>query len=619
MHARLLTTHSTVSGPENVRGARVVGYRRLLVALIAVLFSAALLISNPVGTQALTTPRAANTAGSAPIGSTAYAVPTGAVFVSPSGNDAGTGRATSPVRSVNRAVALAPDGGTIVLRAGIYHQSVSIQTKRVTIQNYPHEPVWLDGSSPVTGWVAQGAVWRKDGWTTRFDHSPTYTRGAPDSTSPNWAFINPAYPRAAYPDQVWIDGVPMRQVASLALVAAGRFYLDETTSRLYVGTNPVNHAVAATTIAKAISVQSTGTVLRGFGVMRYGPSVWHMGAITLERPNIIVENMVIADSATTGISAIAAGITMRATTVQRSGMLGIHASTADGLQLLSVASNSNNTERFNQAPVSGGFKIGKSRGILVKNGTFNYNYGPGGWFDCSAYDMKVVGNNFKGNAGHGMSFEISAKALFADNLVVGNTGFGVKVNNTSSVNVWNNTFVGNGRPINLVQDSRRASPVTTANRADHDLRQLLPDPTVTWLLGPVVVSNNVMGQQRSSGNCMLCVEDYSHLRTAAQMGIRSNGNVYNRPTGAPGWAVVWSRGSTNINPSVYTSLLQFSSATGQDRSRYAVDGIVVVSPTTGVPYAAVTSRQLTVAQVLPAAIAAATGRSATSRHLGAWL
>ena len=56
------------------------------------------------------------------------------------------------------------------------------------------------------------AAWRADGWTAQFDHSPTYTKGAPDNTAANWSFVNASYPMAAYPDQLWIDGVaqPMR-------------------------------------------------------------------------------------------------------------------------------------------------------------------------------------------------------------------------------------------------------------------------------------------------------------------------------------------------------------------------------------------------------------------------
>ena len=37
-----------------------------------------------------------------------------------------------------------------------------------TIQAYPGEAVWLDGSSAVTDWVKSGNVWVKSGWTAAF-------------------------------------------------------------------------------------------------------------------------------------------------------------------------------------------------------------------------------------------------------------------------------------------------------------------------------------------------------------------------------------------------------------------------------------------------------------------
>ena len=43
---------------------------------------------------------------------------------------------------------------------------------------------------------------------------------------------------AAYPDQVWIDGVAQRQVGSRDAVVAGTFFVDTAAHRLYLGTNP---------------------------------------------------------------------------------------------------------------------------------------------------------------------------------------------------------------------------------------------------------------------------------------------------------------------------------------------------------------------------------------------
>ena len=199
-------------------------------------------------------------------------------------------------------LATAPTGGTVVVRAGTYRETVTI-SKTVTLQNYPNEAVWLDGSQAVTGWVADGSTWRKDGWTQRFDHSPTYTQGAADSTTPDWQFVNTStYPMAAHPDQVFIDGAPQQQVKSKSLVTAGTFYLDESTSKLYVGSNPSGKSVDASTIIKAINVRAANSVVRGIGIRRFSPSVFHIAAVTIEQPGVKFENVVVADSATTGLS-----------------------------------------------------------------------------------------------------------------------------------------------------------------------------------------------------------------------------------------------------------------------------------------------------------------------------
>ena len=165
--------------------------------------------------------RASASAGTT-VGSTAYPVPASAIVVSPSGSNTAAGTAAAPYQTIANAIAKAPSGATIVVRAGTYHESlVTPSTKQLTIQSWPNEAVWLDGSKPLSGWVADGTAWRFDGWTTEFDASPTYTRGAPDGSTEDWTFVNPAHPMAAHPDQVWIGDVALRQVGSRAEVKAG--------------------------------------------------------------------------------------------------------------------------------------------------------------------------------------------------------------------------------------------------------------------------------------------------------------------------------------------------------------------------------------------------------------
>ncbi len=181
--------------------------------------------------------------------------------------------------------------------------------------------------------------------------------------------------------------------------------------------------------------------------------------------------------------------------------------------------------------------------------------------------MTVTHSVMSHNAKHGISLEISAKAVVTNNTVVDNDGYGIKVNNTSNVSIANNIFSQNDRSINVVQDTRRPTSAGTAGR---DKRQPFPDPTMTWLIGPVRVSNNVLANQKS-GDCMLCVEDYTQKRSAKQIDVTANGDVYARTNASrPTYLVVWSRGPGN--PAVYTTLKSFRAATGQEKSGVLLRG-----------------------------------------------
>ena len=124
--------------------------------------------------------------------------------------------------------------------------------------------------------------------------------------------------------------------------------------------------------------------------------------------------------------------------------------------------------------------------------SFSGNYGHGFWEDMSVYNSVFRQSDFSDNIGTGLFLEISARVIVGDNTFARNGEFGIKVNNTSNVKIWNNTFVGNGRPLNIVQDSRR-----NTNRYDQavDQRIAWPDPEMPWTLGPVTIRNNVDRQR----------------------------------------------------------------------------------------------------------------------------
>ena len=531
-------------------------------------------------------------------------------FVAPTGQDDAAGTRSEPLRTVQSAVNRAAKGDTIVVRGGVYHETVTIQKPALTLRAARGETVWFDGSSAVGGFVREGSVWVRHGWDVEFDHSPTFQWGAPDGTKPGWGFVNPKHPMAAWPDQVWVDGRPLQQVGKASAVREGSFAVDYRNDRLIIGTDPIGRRVRASTLAKAMSVRGADTHLRGLKFRRYAPSVPHTGAVTLERPRISVRDVTITQMATSGLNATADDITLVRVRATRNGLIGIKATSAYGLRIVRSRSIGNNTEHFNQAPVSGGIKVTKSRNIRLVNNVVRDNDGTGLWLDESTYNDVVTGNRVIGNTGHGIFLEISDTAVVANNLVLRNEDTGIQVDNTGHVQVWNNTVVGNGRPLNIVQDRRVA---TDRKIPGHDRRRPRLDPTMPWITQSVTAVNNVFERPQPWANCMLCVEDYTHKRSAAEMKVVADGNVYGRrDDGSPRWLVVWSSGKGH--PEVFTTLKDFRRRTGLEAGGRLATAPLVDFSGRGTPLLAklsgITSRPL------PEAVAATVRQPAGTRHLG---
>ncbi len=214
-------------------------------------------------------------------------------------------------------------------------------------------PGWTP-ARPLTGWVRTATGWRKDGWATRFDHSPTYTQGAPDGAAPYWQFVNPSFPMAAHPDQVWINGVAQTQVASLSQLRAGAFFFDEARSQLHIGSDPTGRTVEASSLAKALSVRASGTVIRGIGIRRYAPSVWMVAAVTLEATVDPGRERRHRRNGDDRHQRPRGGHRARPVTVLNSGMLGIHVRFADRLQLTSVLVARQQRRTIQHRPGGGG-------------------------------------------------------------------------------------------------------------------------------------------------------------------------------------------------------------------------------------------------------------------------
>ncbi len=554
--------------------------------------------ASPVPTPAPepATPSSPDAAGSLPVGKTTYPVPAGAIYAAAKGTRTGSGTASDPYGSAAYAVEKAPNGSTIVLRGGTYREYVYVGFNRsLTVQSYPGEAVWFDGSAPVTGWTKSGSTWVVNGWTHVFDHRISFNANADETKR----FVDNRNPLAGYPDQVWINDAPLRQVASASAVTAGTFYVDESGKRLIIGSDPSGQKVTASTIARAFKVQGKGTTLRGFGVQRYATTLNMMGTVTTEVHGITLENLVVRDNATVGIFTWNDNQTIRNVTASGNGMLGIGANGTDNLVISDSLVSDNNTQMFKPAPVSGGIKLTGVNGARLATNIVTGNESAGIWLDVGSYDVQVIGNRVTNNATTGVQVEISERATIADNYISGND-IGVQVINSGTVKVWNNTIDGVKRAVAIIHDSRRQSdPALVAS--------------IPWTLRDITFRNNAISYS-AGGSCPLLTQDLQSKMLGNAFGVSSNNNVYHRLSeSAPSNFACWANGSSGARS--FKTLADFSSFTGNDTRSAEWTGTAIIRSDLTLRADVVASPRATLAP-LPADVATLLGVKAGSTRLG---
>jgi len=369
---------------------------------------------------------------------TNYSIPPGALFVSTSGSDTNRGTETAPWRTIKKAVESAPSGSTIVIRQGIYRESIQHVDKKVILQPYPHEKVWMKGSIEVTDWVQEGVIWRKDNWTYKF--TPTSNSDA----------IDPAHPMAKYPDQAFVDGKPSKQVATKAEVVPGTFFVDYATNQLFIGDNPAGRGVEASVYIFAINFLfgSEDSIVRGLGFMHYAPNY------SLEQgPAMVVgnaqrltfENNTFAYSANRGLSVFGMDTVIRGNIFIYNGEGGLGGYKSHRTLIEGNYIGYNNTEHFKLGWDANGAKFANSSSLIWRDNIVEHNLGGGLWCDYECRGNVFVRNVIRYNGlWNGISYESSHDGIIASNLIYGNEGTGIHLSHSNNTKIYNNNLSKNG-------------------------------------------------------------------------------------------------------------------------------------------------------------------------------
>jgi mannuronan 5-epimerase len=550
-----MTSRALVGSRRSYRAYQLARGRRAI-ALAVVLAAAAalggLLIANR-SQAALPNPFAY---ASAPLSDTAYSIPSGAIVVSNGGSDANPGTLARPKRTLTAALGKVASGGTIVMRGGTYRESPGTIGKRVTIQPYPHEKVWVKGSAVVTGWSYSGGAYVHGSW------NPNLCR----SCYPG-AAIDPRYPMAGQPDQVFMNGAPQRQVSSRSAVKPGTFWFDRSNHKLWVGTNPAGRTVEGTVFTRALqfSGSAAGSTVRGIGFAHYGAHYnFDVPAMVIANAkNVTFVKDTFAWSATRGLSVLTQGAVVTDNRFMDNGANGFHANAASGLDFERNVLAYNNFEQFSIQPSASASiaaaKITSSSNMVIRRNIAVGNWSNGIWLDVSCAHSVVASNTVVRNAGHGIAVELSGYIVVAGNIAASNGRLGIKLSGANDIAAWNNTVANNGWSAFGIYEDPRSNPN--------------PSTGATWNTARVQLVNNVIeGPSGSKGPVLESFDASSPNHTTTQgMLSMDTRNLWSRPSStAPRFMASWQVSLSTT--ATYGTLHNLQLAVKREATSLAADG-----------------------------------------------
>ena len=485
-------------------------------------------------------------------------------FVATTGNDANAGTVAAPLRSLAAAIAKVASGqsATIIVRGGEYTDgNVTVGSGRaIRIVAYPGElPVFRGSDKFDGGWTTEGAL----AWHAYTAQPVTDGAGISFTTGQNLtgSFVG------KHPDQAWIGATELRQVTTKAEVAAGKFWVDAASGRLYLtATDAAKAGIEASKKDRFISIQGANSGLEGLRITRFSNSANDYGVVLVgaTASGSVLRHVEIIDPAFHSVvysgeaGRIMQGALIDHVTIRGPNWMGVGAVYVDDLTIRdSLFVGANSFGEFTTSPQSGALKTGRCRRIKVLDSEISGNQSHGLWFDQSNVDVDVAGNVIVDNAGSGVFFEISDDLLLINNFIRSTGGNrAVKLAGSSGLKLVNNTILGGADPVGIYTDNRSKPGCSDPSQplcadsynSDRDSARTRP-VTLDWMPRLDLMLNNIVAYPTSAGYCgaatgvcvtsknqdaIAPVESIIHKADAAR-GIsqtRMDGNVYANGAGS---------------------------------------------------------------------------------------
>jgi hypothetical protein len=352
--------------------------------------------------------------------------------------------------SLQALVEAAPAGSTVRVPACLYRETLTID-KPLTLLADPGaevrgSDVWADG------WAKTGSSWIRPGLPALGAHGECRRGQA----------------RCLWPQQVFLDGAPLLQVA--AEPTTGQFSVMR--DAVVLADDPRGRLVEVSTRDTWIRGRSDDVAIRGF-VMRHAANDSQQGAISNEgHSRWTVASNRLSDSHGPAVS-LSGGSDFRLidNEISRSGQLGVHGEGPIGAHVRGNSIHHNNTEGFDDGWEAGGLKITRAVELTVEENHVYENDGRGVWCDFRCRGVTIRLNRIHDNSGPGINFELGSDGTFSENAVWENGwrnpewgwGAGVLVQNSREVRVRQNLVAWNATGVSVIDQDREADHVPTVD------------------------------------------------------------------------------------------------------------------------------------------------------------